>query len=34
MELLGRANWWFPHWLDRVVPTLSVEVDAEPVPVS
>ena len=26
MELLGQANWWFPHWLDRVVPTLSVEV--------
>jgi putative drug exporter of the RND superfamily len=27
MELLGGANWWFPHWLDRLVPTLSVEVD-------
>jgi RND superfamily putative drug exporter len=27
MELMGRANWWFPHWLDRIVPTLSVEVD-------
>ena len=26
MELLGKANWWFPHWLDRAVPTLSVEV--------
>jgi len=32
MELLGNANWWFPHWLDRVVPTLSVEVESEPVP--
>jgi len=31
MELLGNANWWFPHWLDRVVPTLSVEVESEPV---
>ncbi len=31
MELLGTANWWFPRWLDRVVPTLSVEVDSEPV---
>jgi RND superfamily putative drug exporter len=29
MELLGRANWWFPHWLDRIVPKLSVEVDVE-----
>jgi RND superfamily putative drug exporter len=31
MELLGNVNWWFPHWLDRVVPTLSVEVESEPV---
>ncbi|MDQ1468368.1 MAG: putative drug exporter of the superfamily, partial [Actinomycetota bacterium] len=33
MELLGSANWWFPKWLDRVVPRLHVEatvdVDAE-----
>jgi RND superfamily putative drug exporter len=27
MELLGRANWWFPRWLDRAVPTLAVELD-------
>ncbi len=27
MELLGRANWWMPRWLDRVVPHLGVEVD-------
>ncbi len=20
MELLGRANWWMPSWLDRIVP--------------
>jgi len=26
MELLGRANWWFPAWLDRIVPRVSVEV--------
>jgi RND superfamily putative drug exporter len=32
MELLGKANWWFPHWLDRAVPTLSVEVLPEPEP--
>jgi len=30
MELLGRANWWMPSWLDRIVPTLGVEVDAAP----
>ncbi len=25
MELLGRANWWIPRWLDRLVPRISVE---------
>jgi putative drug exporter of the RND superfamily len=25
MLLLGRANWWFPGWLDRVVPNFSIE---------
>jgi RND superfamily putative drug exporter len=25
MELLGDANWWFPKWLDRIVPRISVE---------
>ncbi len=29
MELLGRANWYMPRWLDRIVPTLGVEVDAD-----
>jgi RND superfamily putative drug exporter len=27
MTLLGRANWWFPHWLDRIVPNCSIEGD-------
>ncbi len=27
MELLGRANWYMPRWLDRIVPQLGVEVD-------
>jgi putative drug exporter of the RND superfamily len=27
MTLLGRANWWFPGWLDRVVPNFSIEGD-------
>jgi putative drug exporter of the RND superfamily len=30
MELLGRANWWMPSWLDRAVPRLGVEVDVTP----
>jgi len=25
MTLLGRANWWFPGWLDRVIPNFSIE---------
>ena len=31
MALLGKANWWLPAWLDRVLPHLSVEAasDAE-----
>ncbi|HWC36972.1 MAG TPA: MMPL family transporter, partial [Acidimicrobiales bacterium] len=29
MELLGKANWWFPRRLDRIVPRLGVEVDVE-----
>jgi len=27
MVLLGRANWWFPRWLDRLVPNFSIEGD-------
>ncbi|SEM18589.1 MMPL family transporter [Streptacidiphilus jiangxiensis] len=25
MHLFGRANWWLPRWLDRALPTISVE---------
>jgi RND superfamily putative drug exporter len=35
MEVLGRANWWIPSWLDRLVPRLDHEpapVDAQPQP--
>ncbi len=28
MELLGNANWWFPKWLDRIVPHLDVDAPA------
>jgi putative drug exporter of the RND superfamily len=30
MQLLGKANWWFPRWLDRAVPHLGA--DGGPVP--
>jgi RND superfamily putative drug exporter len=29
MELAGRANWWLPKWLDRILPHLNVEGPAE-----
>ncbi|MFG3286210.1 MMPL family transporter [Streptomyces sp. NPDC048111] len=25
MHLLGGANWWLPHWLDRRLPRISIE---------
>ena len=25
MHLIGRANWWLPGWLDRILPRLNVE---------
>ncbi len=25
MHFLGRANWWMPRWLDRIVPHVAVE---------
>ena len=25
MQMLGKANWWFPRWLDRLLPHLHVE---------
>ena len=25
MHLLGRANWWLPRWLERVLPQLHIE---------
>ena len=29
MELLGDRNWWFPRWLDRLIPRLHVESTPE-----
>jgi RND superfamily putative drug exporter len=36
MTLMGKANWWLPGWLDRILPHLSIESDAtvrQPIPV-
>ena len=30
MSLLGHWNWWLPAWLDRLLPTVHVEVEEEP----
>jgi putative drug exporter of the RND superfamily len=32
MKLLGKANWWLPAWLDRLLPTWDLEVDSMDVP--
>jgi RND superfamily putative drug exporter len=28
MTLFGRANWWLPHWLDRLLPRIDAEGSA------
>jgi RND superfamily putative drug exporter len=30
MSLAGNANWWFPAWLDRILPRLDVEGESAP----
>ena len=29
MTLVGKANWWIPSWLDKVLPKVSVEGDTD-----
>jgi RND superfamily putative drug exporter len=31
MHRFGRANWWLPGWLDRLLPHVSVEGEPDPV---
>jgi putative drug exporter of the RND superfamily len=31
MQLMGRANWWIPGWLDRLLPRMDGDVRPEPV---
>ena len=34
MELVGKANWWLPRWMDRSMPQIGAEVTpAPPTPV-
>jgi RND superfamily putative drug exporter len=30
MQLFGKANWWLPSWLDRILPHMSVEGEGAP----
>jgi len=30
MHMFGKANWWFPKWLDRITPKLSIEPAEDP----
>jgi len=30
MHLLGRANWWLPARLDRILPHISIEPTGQP----
>jgi putative drug exporter of the RND superfamily len=32
MQLMGRANWWIPRWLDRVLPRLDGDIRRAPTP--
>ncbi|HXY27423.1 MAG TPA: MMPL family transporter, partial [Acidimicrobiales bacterium] len=33
MMLFGQANWWFPPWLDRILPSISIDPEGvEPTP--
>jgi RND superfamily putative drug exporter len=32
MFVIGKANWWFPAWLDRILPRLAVDPDLPPEP--
>ncbi|HVM52289.1 MAG TPA: MMPL family transporter [Acidimicrobiales bacterium] len=31
MELLGDRNWWYPAWLERITPRISVEGRVDPI---
>ncbi len=32
MSLLGRAAWWMPNWLDKILPNVSIEGEETPPP--
>ena len=32
LVLLGEAAWWLPRWLDRILPHISIEGEAQSTP--
>lgn len=30
MQWLGNANWWYPTWLDKITPHVTIEAHDEP----
>ena len=30
MTLMGKANWWIPRWLDRLLPTIDIDIHIDP----
>jgi hypothetical protein len=32
LTLLGRSTWWFPNWLERVLPNFAFEDSDAPAP--
>jgi RND superfamily putative drug exporter len=30
MQWLGNANWWYPAWLDKITPHVTIEAHEEP----
>src|SRR5262249_57125965 len=30
MELVGKGNWWLPHWLDRILPHINIDTPNPP----
>jgi uncharacterized membrane protein YdfJ with MMPL/SSD domain len=29
--MLGRANWWLPGWLDKILPEITIEAGEDEV---
>jgi putative drug exporter of the RND superfamily len=28
LQLLGRATWWLPRWLERLLPRVAIEAES------